>query len=160
MRIIHNLLGFNRPACINVRKMISEGARCDNDRRSCRQNMVPIAVCSHAWAELQPGNPAMRDEDAEINWAELMSEIERIAARLHETGLQRGQSVAILGTSAVNYALVLPRCGARRRVSPRRSPPAPARTIEGMAKDLAVRGICLSTRPSVTELGDRFHGRT
>src|SRR3546814_4025027 len=37
---------------------------------------------------------------------ETASRVERIAARVRAEGLQRGQAVAILGTSSVEYALV------------------------------------------------------
>ena len=49
---------------------------------------------------------AIRDDDAEITWAQLGEKVERIAARLLEEGLERGQSVAILGYSSIPYALV------------------------------------------------------
>ena len=49
---------------------------------------------------------ALRDDEGEIDWAELGDRVERIAARLLEDGLSRGQSVAILGYSSIPYALV------------------------------------------------------
>ncbi|MBV01782.1 MAG: 4-coumarate--CoA ligase, partial [Citromicrobium sp.] len=49
---------------------------------------------------------AIRDDDAEITWAQFGEKVERIAARLLEEGLERGQSVAILGYSSIPYALV------------------------------------------------------
>ena len=58
------------------------------------------------WAAAQPDKPALLDEEGSITWRELADRVERIAARLVETGLERGQSVAILGTSTINYALV------------------------------------------------------
>ncbi|MEO1221191.1 MAG: AMP-binding protein, partial [Pseudomonadota bacterium] len=58
------------------------------------------------WSQLQPDAIAMVDDTRDLAWAELIGEVERIAARLVETGLERGQSVAILGTSTINYALV------------------------------------------------------
>ena len=58
------------------------------------------------WADIQPGKIALRDESGELNWAELHDRVERLAARMVDTGLAQGQSVAILGTSTVNYALV------------------------------------------------------
>ncbi len=51
------------------------------------------------WAKQQPDKIALRDEQSELSWAELHDKVERLAARLIETGLQQGQSVAILGTS-------------------------------------------------------------
>ncbi|MEE4153544.1 MAG: class I adenylate-forming enzyme family protein [Erythrobacter sp.] len=58
------------------------------------------------WAQAQPDAIALVDETKDIAWAELIGLVERLAARLVETGLERGQSVAILGTSSVEYALV------------------------------------------------------
>ena len=52
------------------------------------------------------GQVAIRDDEAELSWAELGDRVERIAARLVEDGLERGQSVAILGHSSIPYALV------------------------------------------------------
>ena len=59
-----------------------------------------------AWARAQPDAIALADDRRDIAWAELIGLVERLAARLVETGLERGQSVAILGTSTVEYALV------------------------------------------------------
>ena len=58
------------------------------------------------WAAAQPDKPALRDDAGELNWGELGDRVERIAARLQETGLAKGQSVAILGLSSIPYALV------------------------------------------------------
>ena len=58
------------------------------------------------WARAQPDKPALIGDHENCSWAELVDRLERLAARLIETGLERGQSVAILGTSSVSYALV------------------------------------------------------
>ncbi len=58
------------------------------------------------WAQAQPDALALRDDHVTLSWQELHDKVERIAARLVETGLGRGQSVAILGTSCAAYALV------------------------------------------------------
>ncbi|MEL7188457.1 MAG: class I adenylate-forming enzyme family protein [Pseudomonadota bacterium] len=58
------------------------------------------------WAIAQPDAIALVDDTRDCAWAELIGEVERLAARLIETGLERGQAVAILGASSVNYALV------------------------------------------------------
>lgn len=58
------------------------------------------------WSRIQPDALALVDDSSEVYWAELVGLVERLAARLIETGLKRGQSVAILGTSTTNYALV------------------------------------------------------
>lgn len=58
------------------------------------------------WAKVQPNALALRDDGDDITWAQMDDAINRLAARLIETGLERGQSVAILGTSNIAYALV------------------------------------------------------
>ncbi|PZU15788.1 MAG: 4-coumarate--CoA ligase, partial [Citromicrobium sp.] len=58
------------------------------------------------WAATQPAAPALADDAGTLGWGELGDRVERIAARLQADGLERGQSVAILGTSSVAYALV------------------------------------------------------
>ncbi|HVR89781.1 MAG TPA: class I adenylate-forming enzyme family protein [Novosphingobium sp.] len=58
------------------------------------------------WGAWHADAPALDDGTQRFNWRELAERVERIAARLQADGLQRGQAVAILGTSTVNYALV------------------------------------------------------
>ena len=58
------------------------------------------------WAERQPDAVALKDNHGELTWRQMTDRIERLAAELTETGLERGQSVAILGTSNIAYALV------------------------------------------------------
>ncbi|MEO1730509.1 MAG: AMP-binding protein, partial [Pseudomonadota bacterium] len=58
------------------------------------------------WSRAQPDAIALVDDARDVAWAELIGLVERLAARLVETGLEHGQSVAILGTSTVEYALV------------------------------------------------------
>jgi len=53
------------------------------------------------WAKVQPNNIAIRDDAGELSWEGLGDRIERIAAALIEDGPERGQSVAILGTSSI-----------------------------------------------------------
>ena len=59
-----------------------------------------------AWGEVRGDACALRDERAMLSWAESADRIRRIAARLKADGLRRGQAVAILGTTTVDYALV------------------------------------------------------
>lgn len=59
-----------------------------------------------AWGEYRGDAPALYDGTTELSWRETADRVERIAARLQADGLQRGQAVAILGTSTVAYALV------------------------------------------------------
>ncbi|MDE0933742.1 MAG: class I adenylate-forming enzyme family protein, partial [Novosphingopyxis baekryungensis] len=58
------------------------------------------------WAAAQPDADMLIDANRRISWGEGMATIDRIAARLQADGLVRGQAVAILGTSGVDYALV------------------------------------------------------
>ncbi len=58
------------------------------------------------WGRHSPDAPALFDGMTALSWGEAAALIERIAARLQADGLQRGQAVAILGTSTVQYALV------------------------------------------------------
>lgn len=58
-----------------------------------------------AWGKARPDAPALDDGPSQINWGELSARVDRIAAQLIADGLQRGQAVAILGTTSVAYAL-------------------------------------------------------
>lgn len=59
-----------------------------------------------AWGAYRGAAGALDDGQTRLSWGEVAGRIERIAARLQADGLERGQAVAILGTSSVNYALV------------------------------------------------------
>jgi len=59
-----------------------------------------------AWGEWREEAPALYDGTTRLSWRETAERVERIAARLQADGLERGQAVAILGTSTVAYALV------------------------------------------------------
>ncbi len=59
-----------------------------------------------AYGEQKGDASAISDSSKTISWAELSALTGRIAARLLADGLQPGQSVAILGTTNVEYALV------------------------------------------------------
>ncbi len=109
----------------------------------------------HQWAELQPYHPAIRDEHVELDWRALVARAERIAARLQQTGLQQGQSVAILGTSTVNYALVFLAAVLAGGVAAPLTTSASPEQLEGMAKDSGARHLFID-RAKLTELGDGF----
>ncbi len=108
-----------------------------------------------AWAEQQPDKPALKDDHGEISWAELHDRIERIAARLVETGLERGQAVAILGASCINYALVF--LGAVRAggVAAPLTTSASLEQLNGMAGDSGARHIFIDAAKRA-ELGEDF----
>ena len=107
------------------------------------------------WAALQPDKIALRDEHGAITWGELGDRIERIAASLEAGGLARGQSVAILGTSTIAYALVF--LGAVRAggVAAPLTTSASAEQLAGMAADSGAKHLFID-RAKRTELGDGF----
>ena len=53
----------------------------------------------------KPDARALADSSSELTWREVAHATARIAAQLQRDGLKRGQAVAILGTSNINYAL-------------------------------------------------------
>ena len=59
-----------------------------------------------AWSGYRGDAPALDDGTTALSWRELGERVERIAAKLQADGLERGQAVAILGTSTTQYALV------------------------------------------------------
>jgi fatty-acyl-CoA synthase len=110
------------------------------------------------WAALRPAAIALRDETGELTWAELADRIERIAARLQETGLQRSQSVAILGTSTIAYALVFLAAVRAGGVAAPLTTSASPEQLAGMAADSGAAHIFID-RAKLTELGpDCFPG--
>lgn len=97
--------------------------------------------------------PALLDENGELSWQELGERVERIAARLLEDGLQRGQAVAILGTSGIAYALVFLAAIRAGGVAAPLTTSASAEQLEGMARDSGARHIFID-RAKFSELGD------
>lgn len=57
------------------------------------------------WGRQQPDAIALDDGHDQIRWGEMSTQIDRIAVQLLADGLQRGQAVAILGTTGIPYAL-------------------------------------------------------
>ncbi|QPC98961.1 class I adenylate-forming enzyme family protein [Qipengyuania soli] len=96
---------------------------------------------------------AMRDDEGQLTWAELGERVERIAARLLEDGLQRGQSVAILGYSSIPYALVFLAAVRAGGVAAPLTTSASPEQLAGMAKDSGARHIFID-RAKLNELGD------
>ena len=107
------------------------------------------------WAELQPEALALRDEIRDLTWAELDDRTARLAARLVETGLERGQSVAILGTSSVEYALVFLAAVRAGGVAAPLTTSASPDQLAGMAKDSGARHLFIDGAKA-TELGADF----
>lgn len=110
------------------------------------------------WAERQPDALALRDDKGDLTWAELDDRVERIAAKLVETGLERGQSVAILGYSSAAYALVFLAAVRAGGVAAPLTTSASPEQLAGMAADSGARHIFID-RAKLTELGeDCFDG--
>jgi acyl-CoA synthetase (AMP-forming)/AMP-acid ligase II len=105
------------------------------------------------WGEVRGEACALRDERGEVTWAEAAQRIRRIAARLRADGLQRGQSVAILGTSTVDYALVfLAAIYAGGCAAPLTTSASPEQ-LRAMALDSGASHLFVD-RAKLTELGD------
>ncbi|MEP5937894.1 MAG: class I adenylate-forming enzyme family protein [Erythrobacter sp.] len=111
-------------------------------------------VLSH-WAALQPNKLALRDDASEITWAQMDDRINRLAAKLTETGLERGQSVAILGKSGIEYALVFLAAVRAGGVAAPLTTSASAMQLDGMVADSGARHLFIDAAKS-SELGEGF----
>ncbi|MEC7161201.1 MAG: class I adenylate-forming enzyme family protein, partial [Pseudomonadota bacterium] len=100
---------------------------------------------------------ALRDDDVSITWAKLGERVERIAARLSADGLERGQSVAILGYSSVAYALVFLAAVRAGGVAAPLTTSASAEQLAGMARDSGAAHIFID-RAKREELGAHCFG--
>ena len=98
-------------------------------------------------------HPALLDDKGALTWAELDDRIERIAARLLDDGLTRGQSVAILGTSSIAYALVFLAAVRAGGVAAPLTTSASAAQLEAMAADSGAQHIFID-RAKLDELGE------
>jgi acyl-CoA synthetase (AMP-forming)/AMP-acid ligase II len=107
------------------------------------------------WSRIKGDDLALRDEKREVYWAELVGLVERLAARMVETGLQRGQSVAILGTSTVEYALVFLAAVRAGGVAAPLTTSASPEQLEGMAKDSGAIHLFIDSAKAA-ELGPDF----
>jgi len=105
------------------------------------------------WVSEQPDKPALIDGHGAVSWRDMVDRIDRIAARLLETGLERGQAVAILGTSSVNYALVFLAAVRAGGVAAPLTTSASAEQLAAMAKDAGARHIFID-RAKLSELGE------
>ena len=111
-------------------------------------------VLSH-WAALQPDALAMRDDGGEITWAQLADRVERLAAKLADTGLERGQPVAILGTSSIAYALVFLAAVRAGGVAAPLTTSASPEQLAGMVRDSGAQHMFIDARKRA-ELGASF----
>ena len=105
------------------------------------------------WAQRQPDAPALRDGADTLSWGELGDQVERIAARLLETGLERGQSVAILGISSIPYALVFLAAIRAGGVAAPLTTSASPEQLAAMARDSGAQHIFV-TRAKLEDMGD------
>ena len=111
----------------------------------------PAILAQHA--SEQPDAVALRDDAGELDWAALHDRVERIAARLVETGLEREQSVAILGTSSIAYALVfLAAVRAGGVAAPLTTSATPAQ-LQAMAADSGAQHLFID-RAKLSEFDD------
>jgi acyl-CoA synthetase (AMP-forming)/AMP-acid ligase II len=106
-----------------------------------------------AWGAWRGEAAALDDGMVSLSWREVAGRVERIAARLQSDGLQRGQAVAILGTSTVNYALVyLAAIRAGGCAAPLTTSASPGQ-LAGMARDSGALHLFVD-RARLSELGE------
>ena len=107
-----------------------------------------------AWGQERPDRLALDDGNERLTWAETAALVERIAAQLQADGLQKGQAVAILGTSTLRYALAY--LGAIRAggcAAPLTTSATPAQ-LEAMLKDSGAMHLFIDA-PKLSDLADR-----
>lgn len=107
------------------------------------------------WSRIKGDEVALKDDRREIYWAELVGLVERLAARLVETGLERGQSVAILGTSSAEYAIAFLAAVRAGGVAAPLTTSASAEQLAGMAKDSGALHLFIDAAKAA-ELGPDF----
>ena len=106
-----------------------------------------------AWGDYRGDAAALYDGTVELSWRETADRVERIAARLQADGLERGQAVAILGTTSVGYALVyLAAIRAGGCAAPLTTSASPEQ-LAGMARDSGAIHLFID-RAKLNELGD------
>jgi len=107
-----------------------------------------------AWGRERPDRLALDDGNERLTWAETAALVERIAAQLQADGLQKGQAVAILGTSTLRYALAY--LGAIRAggcAAPLTTSATPAQ-LEAMLRDSGAMHLFIDA-PKLSDLADR-----
>jgi acyl-CoA synthetase (AMP-forming)/AMP-acid ligase II len=109
----------------------------------------------HRWSRARPDAIALVDDHRDVGWAELVGEVERLAARLVETGLERGQAVAILGASSVDYAIVFLAAVRAGGVAVPLTTSASPEQLRSMARDSGARHLFIDAAKA-GELGPDF----
>lgn len=107
------------------------------------------------WSQERGDAVALVDDSRAPTWEQLVAEVERLAARLVETGLEPGQSVAILGYSSIEYALAFLAAVRAGGVAAPLTTSASREQLEGMAKDSGARHLFLDAAKA-SELGNDF----
>ena len=106
-----------------------------------------------AWGAHRGEAAALDDGMTRLSWREVADRVERLAARLQADGLERGQAVAILGTTTANYALVyLAAIRAGGCAAPLTTSASPQQ-LAGMAADSGALHLFID-RAKLSELGD------
>ncbi len=106
-----------------------------------------------AWGAHRGDAAALDDGMTRLSWRETADRVERLAARLQADGLERGQAVAILGTTTVNYALVYLAAIRAGGCAAPLTTSASAQQLAGMAADSGALHLFID-RAKLTELGD------
>ncbi|WJY19346.1 class I adenylate-forming enzyme family protein [Alteriqipengyuania flavescens] len=115
----------------------------------------PAAIASIAAAKGE--NIALRDDGGDLSWRDLADRVERIAARLQDSGLEQGQAVAILGTSSIAYALAFLAAVRAGGVAAPLTTSASSAQLAAMLADSGARHIFID-RGKLAELGEAFGG--
>ena len=106
-----------------------------------------------AWGAFRGDAIALDDGVTRLSWHDTAERVERLAARLQADGLERGQAVAILGTTTVNYALVYLAAIRAGGCAAPLTTSASAQQLAGMAADSGALHLFVD-RAKLTELGD------
>ena len=107
-----------------------------------------------AWGRERPDRVALDDGNECLTWSQVAALVERIAGQLQRDGLQKGQAVAILGTSSVRYALAY--LGAIRAggcAAPLTTSATPAQ-LEAMMRDSGAKHLFIDA-PKLADLVGR-----
>ncbi|MEQ1498552.1 MAG: class I adenylate-forming enzyme family protein [Novosphingobium sp.] len=121
------------------------------DQLNAEFGSLPGLIAS--WGQFRGEADALFDGTITLSWREVADKVERIAARLQADGLQRGQAVAILGTTDVAYALVyLAAIRAGGCAAPLTTSASPDQ-LKGMAADSGAIHLFIDSA-KLDELGD------
>ncbi len=137
---------FARMKILNITETMSE---------KLAQPFGSYSAILRDWVLAQPDKIALLDDDGNCTWGQMIDRIDRLAARLLETGLECGQSVAILGNSSIPYALVFLAAMRAGGVAAPLTTSASPEQLAGMTKDSGARHLFIDARKAA-ELGPDF----